>query len=724
MSLTKEELEKARAEMDRALLPKDQNGFFNPVDYLDEPARTELYAHQEPRPDGSFDPMFLAEDFANNNRPQGFSYQPGHMAPGTTWDSNIPQANVIFENPILNLSPVDQFVLRNARRLNLDVVRGNEVLTNSAEPSEKEMLRIDNTSVPNDMPELPGTANIKLYVTALGTFAKTAQRDIRICNFTVEVDEHRLFFERDTLRRDELMVSIGGNGVQHQMTINAGDVSAIVDRIQRKYPSFYVLPEGKRYLEHFINRIRDQIGHAPVTRILTQTGFQEVGPNLVYVHDGIVSPVPGTVFQTGKHIFHDTNLTPVQAFHTILELKKLSPRLELIIPLVLLMHLGPVFSLFDRAGCVPRFVTFLNGTTGSLKTATALTLFRIFQEQTSSPERTFNDTITAIEIGLGEANDRVLVLDDYQPPVSASTGKLKLEKLESVIRFVGDRVGKNRSNAELGHAKVFLPSGCCFITGEDTGGSQSSLLRALVLTIRKGDIDGRHLRHYQEHPELISTHLFYFLDWAGKNAAAVIALIADRFPKERFHFEGVATEKRLIDTGATLAIVMSIMQQYGVAIGGFSMNEERIFEMEWRAAIVDAIRHSEMHSRSADPVAMWCRAVFEAVEAGRLPLASCKESYYGEKFVGCMDGNTWWLRQQETYLAVCKFWEALGTRFPLTAGKIHERLAAESLILTRTEQRGGKNRTLYVHRGPGPSRPQMLRLDIQAAHTYLDSKGV
>ena len=72
MSLTKEELEKARAEMDRALLPRGENGYFNPVDYTNAPAMSELFAYQEPRPDGSVDPMFLAEEFANNNRPQGF----------------------------------------------------------------------------------------------------------------------------------------------------------------------------------------------------------------------------------------------------------------------------------------------------------------------------------------------------------------------------------------------------------------------------------------------------------------------------------------------------------------------------------------------------------------------------------------------------------------------------------------------------------------------------
>ena len=65
----------------------------------------------------------------------------------------------------------------------------------------------------------------------------------------------------------------------------------------------------------------------------------------------------------GKHIPCRRDLAPPAAFKRVLGILDLSKRLELMLPLFLLLHLGPLFELFHEAGHPPRFVVFLAGTT-------------------------------------------------------------------------------------------------------------------------------------------------------------------------------------------------------------------------------------------------------------------------------------------------------------------------------------------------------------------------
>lgn len=55
-----------------------------------------------------------------------------------------------------------------------------------------------------------------------------------------------------------------------------------------------------------------------------------------------------------------------------------------------------------------------------------------------------------------------------------------------IIRYFGDGKGRSRSNISVDKAVSTVPRGLCCITGEDTGGSQSSLLRCIVIDVANG----------------------------------------------------------------------------------------------------------------------------------------------------------------------------------------------------------------------------------------------
>ena len=76
----------------------------------------------------------------------------------------------------------------------------------------------------------------------------------------------------------------------------------------------------------------------------------------------------------------------------------------------------------------------------------------------------------------------------------------------------------------------------------------------LILSISKGDVKGEVLKRYQDDPLLISTHMFYFLEWAGKNAERIMGFIARNFQDQRIRFEGDFKEARSVDNSIILSL--------------------------------------------------------------------------------------------------------------------------------------------------------------------------
>lgn len=349
----------------------------------------------------------------------------------------------------------------------------------------------------------------------------------------------------------------------------------------------------------------------------------------------------------------------------------------------------------------------------------ALCLYKIFSELKDTPEANFNDTETALEIKLGTAYSRVLVVDDFRPPVTAVAGRQNLEKLEKIIRFVGDRISKARSNPELGRAKEFPPTGCCLITGEDTGGSHSSLLRCLVLSIEKGDIDGNKLQKYQDNPLLLQTHMYHFLCFCGEHGDRFVRYIKENFKKERDYFSSKVRERRIADTGATLILVAHIFLCYATSVGVLTENGLISLEQEWRPIITQALRFSEDYSKEKNPAAMYLSALFDMYQSGKVAIASEISTYEPTKHIGYAKEGEWWLRKNDLYRLVVQHWGGLGVTFPLSITKINEALDAQGLIGVSYQVSDGVEKKLYSKKSSLEGRPYMMVLYVSKGQAYL-----
>lgn len=711
--------------MMRAYTPRTYDGRLVPATFFDGQPQIYLYPVQKLDKNGKFHPMDFAEDFADGKVPDYISYEPGYELNPALLGKPPDADTVQFLNPEYNLSAYDRSLLWQVRH-QAKVPPMKVIVSNPNQPTDA----IDKVTDPNAIAiekvvdSQVGADDVVVVNTEAGMVCRTPKGDFSLANFSIEAVEKRIIHgssqEKGISNEYELTVTVRGMSVP--FVIAPKDINRIVDVIQVKYPECTVNVQVSKANAWIANHVRTQLFALPERHYIKVTGFIKIMGKWVFAHDGAQFSGDNVVFQTGKTIAADLRYNPKGAFGFAMRFLAISERLPLTLMLLLVAHLSPMFNLFVEAGFVPRFVLFLNGRTGSMKTSVSLVVFRLFKEQPASPEANFKDTEVALEIKLGGAYGRVILIDDYRPPVTAIDGKVNQGKLEFIVRSTGDRIPKSRSNPELGKAKEFLPTGLPVVTGEDLGGTQSSQLRMLIVPISKGDINGKLLKVFQDSPELLTTHMFYFLQWVGEHGDEIIEFIRSDFETERNYFEGSLKERRVVDTAVTLMLTAKILHAYGCSVNGFAKGTEAQRLYEWRQAILQAVIESEGTSKAQNPVCMYLQALFDMLDRKEIYLAQDVSSFDASQHLGYKKDGNLWIWHKQAYAAVVRYCQKLGVMFPLSCDKVNEHLASAGLIRVDYEKRGDGAKKLYVHKSALPHRNRLMVLNEALARQYLENE--
>lgn len=725
INFAEDEEKAALKNMDHALSPHTKEGLIVPMTFFDGPPEVYLYPVQELNEHGAINPMHFAEDFADGKIPSYLKYSPGYRLDPTVFGEPISSDFVHYLNPEYNLALNERHAIweyRESKKYPPTKVtaKGSNQPVNTIEQATDPKTIASGEVVDKQV----DSVDIEVVNTPTGMVCRTPKGDFSLANFSIEAVEKRIIHgssqEKGISNEYKLTVTVREMSVP--FVIAPKDINRIVDVIQGKFPECTVNVQVSKANALIANHVRNQLFALPERHYIKVTGFIKIMGKWVFAHDGAHFLGDNVVFQTGKTIAADLRYNPNGAFGFAMKFLAISERLHLTLMLLLVAHLSPMFNLFVEAGFVPRFVLFLNGRTGSMKTSVSLVAFRLFKEQPSSPEANFKDTEVALEIKMGEAYGRVILVDDYRPPVTAIDGKINQGKLEFIVRSSGDRIAKSRSNPELGKAKEFLPTGLPVITGEDLGGSQSSQLRMLIIPISKGDINGKLLKMFQDSPELLTTHMFYFLQWVGEHGDEIIEFIRSDFEAERNYFEGSLKERRVVDTAVTLMLTAKILHAYGCSVNGFAKGTEAQRLYEWRQAILQAVIESEGTSKAQNPVCMYLQALFDMLDRKEIYLAQDVSNFDASQHLGYKKDGNLWIWHKQAYAAVIRYCQKLGVMFPLSCDKVNEHLASAGLIRVDYEKRGDGAKKLYVHKSALPNRNRLMVLNEALARQYLENE--
>lgn len=504
-------------------------------------------------------------------------------------------------------------------------------------------------------------------------------------------------------------------------SVSVEDLEDLPARIRKKHPGCLNSMQHNRIDAHIVFHLRAQLNQVPEMIKFVTSGWHCYQNRWFYAHDDAVLPFPNVACDTNFRIARDPGLSSSEAMAHAMRMLSISDNQSVIVPIVLYAHLSVLFTLFEKAGFPPRTLLFINGKTGSLKTALCSLIFNLQGTQEFNIPATFRDTAASIEAKFPNYADKTLLLDDYAPATTSTTRAAMHKLLEDIIRYFGDGKGRGRSNVTVTKSTVSIPRGLCCITGEDTGGSQSSLLRCLLIDVGNNTFDGSLLSVYQNDPRLWTTHFAYFIEFIAEQFEDIVGEIRRSFPAMRSYFSKILSAGRAIDTAVTLAIAAKLLLFYGCIIGWCSKDQIRTYYDSWCVSILEAVKHSEEASADLDPVKCYISALFEAVDSCAEIIAPTKEIFITNTSVLGYERNGFiHLWPDRVYDLAVKKCQLQKKSFPLSMTKIHAALAEAHLIEITKENRKGSTQTNYLCRESFGSRPRMLVLNKEAAKHHID----
>lgn len=468
--------------------------------------------------------------------------------------------------------------------------------------------------------------------------------------------------------------------------------------------------------------VRSQLFNIPRTDEYSCSGWNNIVGVWRYCQKNTEIRYSSARFNTSFQIACDPSMTPRAAMQSAMGMLALSDDPAVIVPLVLYAFLGVLFTLFEQAGFPPRLLLFVNGKTGSLKTAACSVVFNLSGDPKNNIPATFRDTIASVEAKFPTYVDQTLLLDDYSPATTAGNRADMNRLLEAVIRYYGDGKGRGRSNATVTKSTTLIPRGLCCITGEDTGGSQSSLLRCVLIDVANGTLKGDVLAKYQQDPRRWTTVFQHFVDFVSPNFENFAQIIRNHFSERRELFGNVLKAGRLIDSAAFLSLTGDILRSYGESIGYYTKAESAELAVVWNTAIATALVKSEEASSELDPVRFYLSTLFEAVDSGAEYIAPDKETFLRDTgILGYADNGLWHVWPDRVYAMATKRCQLQQKMYPLSITKTHAALGDANLIEVTMEKRKDKLQANYLRRESFGVRPRMLVINKEAAQCYLDT---
>lgn len=503
-------------------------------------------------------------------------------------------------------------------------------------------------------------------------------------------------------------------GYGHQMLLlDAEDIEKVGKLVRQKFPQLYYDPDLNSAPKYISAALSIMMSGMPEKNIMHFYGWCNFDGRVIYLNDNI-DENPLFKSESGKSLFFGANMYRGDAFLQAFNMLKLSKDINKTLPLFLTAHLGVMYWFFEMAGYAPRFVLFLCGETGSLKTSIGKVFFRTLTDDSNEIPANFNDTMTALEIKMGMTRDEVYMVDDFRPS-SMNTELTKMRgNLEKLIRFYGDGVGKGRGSIELKLREEFKPHSMCAVTGEYIHGTASSLQRLLIVSVDKNTYDRGLLKYYQDNPFVFRTHINFFITYLSQNSQRIIPYISNKFIEKREFYSKYLTSKRLVDAAVCMELTAEIILLF------YANDSKLVHPMDiqpqldiWKDCILEFVRESELLSNNREPVDMFCTAIAEIYRNDMLKIPPSKTLYESsiDYAIGYFDYDTrtLYLKPKESYIEAVQYWSKQGIQFVVKEKALRRELLLNGMARGSVDGDSIKSSTpVYINK----KAVRMLELDL------------
>ena len=371
-----------------------------------------------------------------------------------------------------------------------------------------------------------------------------------------------------------------------------------------------------------------------------------------------------------------------------------------------------------------RSVIFLKGKTNLFKTTVVSLLANIFAKNRRKASTRLSSTKAYSQEFVTKMRDNVVLLDDFSNTVGASNNQAR-ENAETAIRAVGDGMFSGKMNVnDLSEGRVDDVRCVISITGEDELGlSESSLYRLIILQIVSGTFDPQVMSRYSEHHELLQRYFVVFVQFLTEFGFNIVRKCASHFAEYREFYREKLLVPRFVDAAAAMAVEIDLIVAFGRHCG---MTEEEMVTYREHAlnAVENIMRQNLKNGKTMKPEIRFLHALKQNVGTTKCNGIAASESEYvadPSSFIGFREEatNTIWLRFDDAYTLVVKFYQRQNEQFLTTAKTIKEILLQRGLSDGKLmpEGQGGSE---YLRKSKKPPRKWFLVLKMDAVEELLE----
>lgn len=509
--------------------------------------------------------------------------------------------------------------------------------------------------------------------------------------------------------------------VSKMIKVSASDFKKIFEIIRRELPAAYTSLGDFDAKEEYLTRIyqRDE-KKAEIEYHSDLSGWVEfegvpprfyVGEDKFYAGMEILPPI--VPYRNHREIFIDG-----------FSFRQIGHENETIEILWIVAHIALSLFWMRKFGVDFRSVIFLKGKTNLFKTTVVSFLANIFAKNRRKTSIRLSSTKAYTQEFVTKMRDNLVLLDDFSNTVGASNNQAR-ENAETAIRAVGDGMFSGKMNvSDLSEGRVDDVRCVIAITGEDELGlSESSLYRLIVLPIMEGTFDLKEISIFDERHALLQSYFSLFVQFLTESCFCLADICASHFAKYRKFYREKLSVPRFVDAAAAMAVEIDLIVEFGKSCG---MTEEEMATYREHAlnAIEKIMRQNLKNGKTMKPEVRFLHALKQSIGTTKCNGIAASEAEYvadPSSFIGFREEstNTIWLRFDDAYTLVVKFYQRQNEQFLTTAKTIKELLLLRGLSDGKLmpEGQGGSE---YLRKSKKPPRKWFLVLKMTAVEKFLE----
>lgn len=497
--------------------------------------------------------------------------------------------------------------------------------------------------------------------------------------------------------------------------IKEDEFKTIYQFMRKKFPDIYVVGQSGNAIEEYLSSVfKNTSSDLPIIRESKLSGW--------VCWDGKAQYVVGKDgFYKNYSVPQICSTTRLQDFKSGVQFLSVGNGNPQICILFVAAHLAYLLYWLKRRGLTFQSTFFVRGGTNLLKTAVTRVISNVFNPDRERAVIRLNSTSASTQRTVTYLRDTVVCVDDFSNTESNSS-KQATRAAEELIRAVGDGAFPSKCDVtDLSKTTHNIVRSVVIMTGEEglTLGLSSNL-RLLVIPVKKGTFDGKQLRPFQAHPEILSNYFAQFIAFLSKYGESLSESFYADFVEYRTQCAKLFEAPRIVDSAAILRLASEVIGRYSQWCG-IEAEQATTFSQYLIQNVFKILQISQQSAKAEQPEILFLRALWDSFDVNKAArLAQDEEAYCQaeSEYLGFRepDTQTVWIRPNDAYAVVCSYYAIEHRSWLVGLPRLKEILLEKGLSKGKRTQ----NKKEFLCRAKKGTRKRMLVLFVNEVEKMLN----